>query len=155
MILEGIVDALTDLILIKSNLKSYPTNEYEAVRALGYQILAVDKGIAKFYLENNHPSITARINEHLKDVIKTCKYDDDLGNRLEALAYALTYGNSDEFGNFLVGFEAQEITRAYCQTFKPDRKTIDYIRSCYLVENYEFIKIKNNNGIYEFYLLEE
>ena len=154
IITEGIVDALTDLILQKANIRSYPTDNYADIRTLGYQILAADKGIAEFYLENDNPSMVTRIAENLKEAKKPCE-DVDPGERLESLAIGLTQGISASFDIWYVAFEAQEITRAYCQSFKPDKEAIDYIRSCYLVENYENVEINNHDDAYEFYILNE
>lgn len=154
MITEGIVDALTDLILRRANIASYPTEDYDDVRTLGYQILAADKRIVKFYLENDNSSMITRINENLKDAIKPCE-DVEPGKRLESLSIGLTQGISATFDIYYVAFEAQEITRAYCQSFKPYNETIDYIRTCYLVENYENVEIEKHEDSYEFYTLNE
>jgi len=154
MITEGIVDALTDLILTNANISSFPTENYSDVRTLGYQILAADKGIVEFYLETDNPSMVNRITEKLKDAKKLCE-DVEPGIRLECLATGLTQGISATFDIWYVAFEVQEITRAYCQSFKPDKETIDYIRSYYLVEDYENVGIRTNDEAYEFYALNE
>lgn len=154
MITEGIVDALTDLILSKAEFKSFPTENYADVRTLGYQILAADKDIAQFYLENDNPSMISRISEKLQYAIKP--YENiEPGERLECLAIGLTQGFSATFDAYYIAFEAQEIVRAYCQSFNPSNETIDYIRSCYLVENYENIAIKKHEDAYEFCILNE
>lgn len=50
-VVEGIVDAYTDLILIENNIKSKVTGIYFEPRQLGYQIIAADKNLPKLFVE--------------------------------------------------------------------------------------------------------
>jgi len=150
IITEGIVDALTDLILCDANVVSYPTESYNDIRTLGYQILIADKDIVKFYLENENPSMIGRIDERLEDVKKTF-LDVDPGIRLECLGRGLTHGHSPNFDSYYLAFEAQEIVRAYCQSFNPDKETIDQIRAFYLVTDYETVSIVEQEDGFNFY----
>lgn len=52
-VVEGIVDAYTDMILIENNIKSKVTGIYFETRQLGYQIIAADKNLPKLFLEKN------------------------------------------------------------------------------------------------------
>ena len=149
MITEGIVDALTDLILTEANIRSYPTDSYAASRTLGYQILASDNEIASFYLNNSDSNIEARIAEVLRDVEYPFE-EADPGERLEDLLEALTYETTGTVDEYYIAFEAQEIVQAYCQAFDPNAETIDYIRSLYLVEDYESITITAITDGYQF-----
>lgn len=150
-ITEGIVDALTDLILQKAKIKSVSTASYNDIRTLGYQFIAADSGIAEFYLSNDNPSITNRVTRTLEKVQKPFLNIDE-GTRLEALCSALTYGFSSSIDVFYFAFEAQEIVRSYCQTFNPNTKIIDYIRSYYLVESYENVIITSEGSKYHFFI---
>lgn len=149
IITEGITEALTDLILRKANVLSYPTPNYSQIRTLSYQILSVDKDIVKFYLENENPSISTRITNALENVNKPFLKVNP-GKRLESLYNGITYGFTATFEPYYLAFEAQEIVRSYCQTFNPDTKTIDYIRNHYLVLDYETVTITEVDGAYKF-----
>lgn len=150
MITEGIVDALTDLILRRANIKSIPTDDYFATRVLAYQILAVDKGIAEFYLNSENPDMAGRISAALKLVKKPFEKVSGLGKRLESLINGLVRGVAGTIDPYYVAFEAQEIVRVYCQTFNPNEEKIQYIRRHYLVEDYEFVSIIYDGNGYMF-----
>lgn len=152
MITEGIVDALTDLILCKANIQSSPTDTYFDVRILGYQIIATDTYIAEFYLNNSNTKMAHRITTALKEVKRTYKKVRNIGKRLEDLCTGLTYGISGTVDPYFVAFEAQEIVRAYCQTFNPSTETIDYIRSHYLIEDYESVTIVPDGNGFQFFI---
>lgn len=148
IIVEGLVDALTDLILNKAGIESYPTPTYGSTRALGYQILEADKGIVEYFLLEENSNMILRINTVLENVERPCNELADVGTRLEKLLVGLTYGIETTFNVWYVAFEAQEIVRAYCQEFEPDEETIDNIRSYYIVADYEAVVIEAIEGGY-------
>lgn len=151
MIDEGITDALTDLILKKANIESFPTDSYFAARTLAYQILEVDTGIAKFYLENQEVQIQNRINAKLKNIPRP--FDErDAGEFLNIMIEGMTNGISGNVDPYYIAFQAQEIVRAYCQTFNPSHQSIDYIRNNYLAEAYEKTTIEKEGDRYNFNL---
>ena len=151
MIDEGITDALTDLILSNANIESFPTESYVEARTLAYQILEVDTGIAEFYLENNDIQIQDRINEKLTDVPRP--FDKrNAGDFLNTMIEGMTTGIVGDIDPYYIAFQAQEIVRAYCQTFNPSHQSIDYIRKNYLANNYEKTTIEKNGDMFNFYL---
>lgn len=150
MLMEGMVDALTDLILRKANIKSYPTDIYYYARHLAYQMIAVDNEIVTMYLKEMNPNIFNHVNKVLENVNQPLKEEEKVAERLSSLVGGLTNGIYSETDPTFVAFEAQEIVRAYCQKFSPNDSTIDYIRSHYIVEEYEDTRIKAHMTGYEF-----
>lgn len=73
------------------------------------------------------------------------------GEYLAALCSGLTYGIEGNIDVYYVALQAQEIVVAYCKELKPDNETIDYIRGCYIVTEYESVKITYDG---EKYLIE-
>ncbi len=145
---EGITDALTDLVLIKAGIGSFPTPIYADARTLGYQILEADKDIVNFYLDSDNPDITERISETLKDVNMPFLKRNDTGEMLEVLLDNLTYETISNIDPYYMALQAQEIVRAYCQTFQPTTEEISSIRKMYLVEDYENVTIKQDGDMF-------
>ena len=141
---EGITDALTDNILKNANIRSIPTPSYGFSREIGYQILRVDKEIVSLYY-NGDFQVENYITERLSDVKRTLLPDDNPGETLEFTLAGLTYG-MEGMDEWYIAFQAQEITRAYCQTFEPTHEAIDYIRTHYIVAEYEKIVVTEKNG---------
>ena len=146
MIEEGITDALADMICCYIGIEPVLTIYYSESRTMAYQMLAADPEIVSCYLNDNEFDIIKRINEKLEGVPQPFIKSGNLGKRLESrldVLHAIATGNA--FGgttNVLwIAFEAQEIMRAYCQECNPDANTIAYIRSHYLVVDYEAISI--------------
>lgn len=155
IITEGIVDALTDLILERAGILAYPTPIYNDTRAIGYQILIADKDIPEFFLGGEEKvDIVSRIDEVLSEVEQTIENIESPGKRLDDLLNGLTYGMHSVIDPYYIAFEYQEITRAYCQEFNPDEKAIDEIRQCYLVLEYEHITIEKNVDRYDYFFEE-
>lgn len=151
MVDEGIVDALTESILINANIESFATETYYDARCLAYQMLAADQSIPSLYLENENPNILKHIDNVLKGVSRPFESPKETGERLATLIGGLTYGMySETIEPYYVAFEAQEIVRAYCQQFSPDNSTIDYIRSFYIVEDYEQVTIQESMQGYQY-----
>ena len=146
---EGIADALTDLILKNLNIEFFPTESYYLPRALAYQILEVDTDIAKFYLDSDNSQIEDRINKKLKNVHRPFE-EQDAGEFLIYMISGLMNGVSGTVDPYYVAFQAQEIVRAYCQTFNPSHESIDKIRSNYIVKKYEKISIVAEDDRYSF-----
>lgn len=103
---------------------------------LGNQLLIADPSLIQWYLNSENPDIIGRINEVLKETsIEYYIYnsnedfkEEDIAERLNVLLNSTS---------FKCKFEAQEIIRAYAQTFKLDNKAIEKIRNLYLDRYYE------------------
>lgn len=141
MLMEGITDAFTDLILCYLGEKSFPTPNYYEARQLAYQIIKVDKEFPKLYFENENFSLSKRITEKLKDVKRTnleCKTPGKNLIGLLSILYSNNLGvlqcNTDPYW---YAHDAQAIVYAYCKECNPDQKSIDYIRAHYLVADFE------------------
>jgi len=149
MIDEGITDALADNILKNASIRSIPTPTYGFSREIGYQILRADTKIVSLYY-NSDFQVENRITERLSNVKRTLLPDDNPGETLEFTLEGLTYGMQG-MDEWYIAFQAQEITRAYCQTFEPTYETIDDIRTHYIVAGYEKVAITEENGSFLFH----
>lgn len=155
-VVEGIVDSLTDMILCYMGREAVLTPYYDECRTVGYQLLAADPEIVSCYLNGQSFDILDRINEKLKDVPQEFRKVGHLGklleNRLQIL-YGISTGTVWGFSTdpYLFAFEVQEIVKAYCQECNPDAETIDYIRSHYLVLDYESLCIIEEGEGYRYY----
>jgi len=156
MIEEGITDALTDMICCYIGIEPVLTEYYFESRTLAYQILAVDPEIVYCYLEDNEFDIIERINEKLEGINQEFLKSGNLAKLLENRLYILySIASGYAFGYstdpYWFAFEAQEIVKAYCQACEPDASTIDYIRSHYLVIDYEAVSIFEDENGYGYY----
>lgn len=152
---EGITDALTDMALCYMGIEPELTEYYSEARSIGYQLLAADPEIVHCYIYNNNFNILQRIDDRLDGFSQEFRRSGHLGNLLENRLEIL-YGisNNTVWGYstdpLAFAFEAQEIVFSYCQTTNPSNETIDYIRSHYLVTNYEYIHVIEDSGGYHF-----
>jgi len=106
----------------------------------GNQILIADKSIVQYYLNTEDPNVVERINERLKETsieyyINSSNSDFVEENIAERLNVLLS--NSTSKIDFERKFEAQEIIRAYAQTFDLDSEAIEKIRNLYFDRYYE------------------
>lgn len=140
-LMEGITDALTDMVLTSMGLEFSGTNAYFESRTLAYQLLAVDKKIPILYFTDDNFSLIERISERLNGYSKPIVWCDDVGIKLRdllSIIYSWHAGVIDSKTDlFPYVFDAQEIVRCYCQSFNPSNDVISYIRSHYLIEDYE------------------
>lgn len=155
-VVEGITDAITDMILCYIGIEPVLTPYYYECRTLAYQLLAADPEIVSCYLENDDFDILERINEKLKDVPQIFKKSGHFGKLLEnrlnlliGIAEGRVAGLSTD--PYYFAFEAQEIVQAYCHECNPDANIIDYIRSHYLILDYEKVSIVQDGDVYNFY----
>lgn len=156
-IVEGITDALADMIMCYIGIEPVLTQNYYECRTIGYQLLAADPEIVSCYLEDDDFDILERINEKLKDVKQPFRQAGHFGklleNRLQILFGIETrtvWGFSTD--PYLFAYEVQEIVKAYCQEFNPDAETIDYIRNHYLVLDYESMSFVQEGEGYRYYI---
>lgn len=155
MLIEGIADAYADIILTYIGEWSYTTDVYFEARTLAYQIISVDEELPHLFLETDNFSLSDRINERLKNVPQKHVKVKNPGNqlvRILSILYSNNLGmlvcNTDPY---YYAYDAQEIVRAYCQTFNPNHERINYIRSHYLLGDYEELEIlKDKKGRYSF-----
>ena len=156
MLMEGITDAYTDLILGYINEKSYTTDLYFEARTLAYQIIRVDDELPHLFFETENFSLSERISQKLSDVKCTLEKETNPGNKLvDILDLLYTYNMGYIASNtdpYYYAYDAQDIVRAYYQTFEPLEGDIDYIRSHYLVEEYESISFKKDGNGYSMYI---
>ena len=156
LVVEGITDALNDMILCYIGIEPVVTPYYYECRTLAYQLLAVDPEIVSCYLEDENFDILERINEKLQDVPQLFLKSGHLGKLLEKrleILFTIAEGRAFGFSTdpYYFALEAQEIVRAYCQECNPDADTIDYIRSHYLTLDYEKVSIVEDGNGYYFY----
>ena len=149
---EGITDALTDMALCYMGIEPALTEYYSEARTVGYQLLAADPEIVHCYLSNTNFDILQHIDDKLDAFHQEFRKSSHLGELLESrleILYGISnntvWGYSTEPRWF--AFEVQEIVFSYCQASNPSIETIDYIRSHYLVPDYENIRItEDGNG---------
>lgn len=104
------------------------------------QICKADPQLVVLYVENAEFDILEHIDKKLKDVPREYYQERNLGKRLENLMKgAQKEGLTAEFR-----FELQDIVRAYCQECNPDEETIDFIRREYIILEYEYLGIIEN-----------
>jgi len=155
-VVEGITDALADMIMCYIGMEPVLTPDYYECRTIGYQLLAADPEIVSCYLEDDDFDILERINEKLKDVKQPFRKAGHFGklleNRLQIL-FSIATGTAWGFSTdpYLFAYEVQEIVKAYCQEFNPDADTIDYIRNHYLVLDYEGLSFVEEGEGYRYY----
>lgn len=154
-IVEGITDALADMILCYIGIEPKSTPYYYYTRTVAYQLLYVDPEIVSGYLTQDNFDIIQRITDKLKDVPQPCRKNSNIGAVLEQRLELLYYVNQGMVSNlstdpYWLAFECQEIVKAYCTTFNPDADTIKYIRSHYVIFDYEQISIIQEGDEYSF-----
>ena len=137
-IVEGIVDAYTDLILTEGNVNAQLTNLYFEARQLGYQMIKADRELPKVLI--NEESLKERINKSLNSYKQEPMQHKDIAGYLDTLLDVLiainsSIGYSENMPLFYV-FDAQSIVQKYCQAQGCDKETIEYVRKHYLLENF-------------------
>lgn len=154
MLIEGLTDAYTDLILTHMGKKSVSTPLYFESRTLAYQLISVDKELPHLFFETKGFSLANRIDEKLKDVERIHHKVKSPGKYLAKLSTVLYSNNigimESRTDPYFYAYDAQEIVRAYCQAFNPSHEQIDYIRHHYLIDGYEeleFVKDGDNYSV--------
>lgn len=162
MICEGFVEVFTHSILVYMEKPSYPTPLYNTSAQLACQILLVDNELPHLYFETDDFSFIDRMNERLAGIKQ--EYDTtpvkDYGvlylNLLEILfSYADNRPVFSTTDPVFYAYEAQDLARAYCQTFNPTHSIIDIIRAHYIIDCYENIYFIYNNvtGLHDIILV--
>jgi hypothetical protein len=156
LLMEGVTDAFADLILCSMGRTAELTPYYYDARILAYQIIKVDKELVHLYFEGDKSvSLSKRISERLSTVPQELEPTKNPGAKLVDMVSVL---NSYAHGNVASSndplyyqYDAQDIVRAYIQTFDPSDEEIDYVRKHYLLYPYEELKFKEreDGGGYE------
>ena len=146
-ITEGIVNALTERILNFMSLPLTFEESYIEATKIAHQLLEADSEIVKCYLGDEPSSVIDRINDKIKEVPRAYNEDPNPASRMENILESMNKFNNDETFAFVgephcLLFEAQEIARAYCKECKPSKETIDYIRTKYLLSDFEELKVR-------------
>ncbi len=149
-VVEGIVDAYTDLILIENNIKSKVTGIYFETRQLGYQIIAADKNLPKLFVEKKAVSeyFDNELSSYKQNYAKHNKLAEYLNTLLQALIAinSGTTSSSSQSNAYFYAFDAQSIVQRFCQSQNCDNDTIDYIRKHYLLEDFEKLNVIDNGN---------
>lgn len=149
-VVEGIVDAYTDLILIENNIKSKVTGIYFETRQLGYQIIAADKNLPKLIVEKKAVSeyFDNELSSYKQNYAKHNKLAEYLNTLLQALIAinSGTTSSSSQSNAYFYAFDAQSIVQRFCQSQNCDNDTIDYIRKHYLLEDFEKLNVIDNGN---------
>lgn len=149
-VVEGIVDAYTDLILIENNIKSKVTGIYFEPRQLGYQIIAADKNLPKLFVEKKAVSeyFDNELSSYKQNYAKHNKLAEYLNTLLQALIAinSGTTSSSSQSNAYFYAFDAQSIVQRFCQSQNCDNDTIDYIRKHYLLEDFEKLNVIDNGN---------
>lgn len=114
--------------------------ESSTLMKIAKQICKADPQIVVLYAENAEFDILEHIDKKLKDVPREYYQERNLGKRLENLMT----GAQKEALTAEFRFELQDIVRAYCQECNPDKETIDFIRREYIIREYEYLRIIEN-----------
>ena len=141
-LVEGIVDAYTDLILTENGGNSQPTDLYFEARQFGYQMIAADPNLPKVFV--NKESLREYVNKSLNSYQQKYVKHNDLAIYLNALLEALIAINSGtgySENTYYYAFDAQSIVQRFCQAQNCDSHTINYIRSHYILEDFERLKV--------------
>ncbi len=144
-LIEGIVDAYTDLILVSNGFESNPTDIYFEARQLGYQMISSDRELATVFV--NNLSLQKHINDSLVYYKQNFLKKNNLAQYLEQLIDVFVVINagmaySDDLSFF--AFDAQMIVQRFCQSQNCDEAQIEYIRKHYIVKNFENLKVIND-----------
>ena len=147
-VVEGIVDAYTDMILIENNIKSKVTGIYFETRQLGYQIIAADKNLPKLFLEKKSVSeyFDNELSSYKQNYAKHNKLAEYLNTLLQALIAINSGTTSSQSNAYFYAFDAQSIVQKFCQSQNCDNDTIDYIRKHYLLEDFEKLNVIDNGN---------
>lgn len=150
-VVEGIVDAYTDMILIENNIKSKVTGIYFETRQLGYQIIAADKNLPKLFVEKKAVSeyFDNELSSYKQNYAKHNKLAEYLNTLLQALIAinsGTTTSSQSNANAYFYAFDAQSIVQRFCQSQNCDNDTIDYIRKHYLLEDFEKLNVIDNGN---------
>ena len=149
-VVEGIVDAYTDMILTENNIKPKLTDIYFETRQLGYQIIAADKDLPNLFVEKKavYKHFDNALSNYKQNYAKHNKLAEYLNTLLQALI-AINSGTTSSQSNayfYAYAFDAQSIVQRFCQSQNCDNDTIDYIRKHYLLEDFEKLNVIDNGN---------
>lgn len=151
-IVEGIVDAYTDIILTLNKANSQPTDIYFESRQLGYQIIAADKNLPSVFLDKK--SFSTYLNDYLETYNQPYEEHENVAEYLNTLLYAFVNFNSGTAYSdyaYFYAYDVQSIVQRFCQAQNCDDETIKYIRAHYLLEGFEKLEIVDHgNSTYSF-----
>ena len=143
---EGIRNSLTERILNFMSKSLTFRDNYENATKIAHQLLEADPEIVKCYLGEEKTSIIDKINEKIKNVPRVYYEEFDPAVRMENILAVMeeiwngeTVVLSDEPHALL--FEAQEIAIAYCKQCHPSTEVIDYIRTKYIINDFENLEV--------------
>ncbi len=149
-IVEGIVDAYTDLIMTANSLEPNLTDIYFEPRQLGYQLIAADKDLPNIFV--NGLSLQNHINSSLEGYTQNFSKHENISSYLDKLLGVFIAINSNTAysdNGYFYAFDAQTIVQRFCQSQKCSDETIKYIRSHYIIEDFEnLIPVDLGNGSY-------
>lgn len=144
-IVEGIVDAYSDLILAKAGEDYIATAIYFETRQLGYQLIAADKELPEVFYK--HESFKEHLNKDLSSYNQPYIKHNDIADYLNTLLYTLISVNSgfaelNYTPYYYYVFDAQSIVQKFCQAQEPNSSTIEYLRKHCLLTKFEILKIE-------------
>ena len=149
-IVEGIVDAYTDLIMTTNSFEPNLTDIYFEPRQLGYQIIAADKDLPNIFINGlsfqNH--INASLEEYTQNFSEH-KNPSSYLNKLLGVFIAINSNTAYSDNRYFYAFDAQTIIQRFCQSQKCSDETIKYIRRHYIIEDFEnLIPVDLGNDTY-------
>ncbi len=149
-IVEGIVDAYTDLIMTTNFFEPNLTDIYFEPRQLGYQIIAADKDLPNIFI--NGLSFQNHINASLEKYTQNFsehKNPSSYLNKLLGVFIAINSNTAYSDNRYFYAFDAQTIIQRFCQSQKCSDETIKYIRRHYIIEDFEnLIPVDLGNDTY-------
>lgn len=143
---EGVINALTERILAFMS-KSFSFKEsYKDATNIAHQLLEADPQIVECYLGDKPIDITTRINNRLENVPRTYYEETNPAGRMENILNIMDRVWNEENLAFAgdphaLLFEAQDIAKAYCKQCNPSTEVIDYIRTKYIISDFENLEV--------------
>ena len=149
-VVEGIVDAYTDLILTEGGINSQPTDIYFETRQLGYQMIKADEQLPKVFLEKEKKEtvkehINRCLNQYKQEYVQHKDLAGYLNDLMEALI-AINSGTGFSENAYYYAYDSQAIVQRYCQAQECKKSTIQYIRKHYLIDAFEDIEVIDQGG---------
>ena len=141
-VVEGIVDAYTDIILSENHIVSQLTVVYFETRQLGYQMIAADENLP--YVIINKNSLQDYINNALDKFTQPFTQKTNPAeylNKLLKTLIAINSGTASSSNSYYYAFDAQSIVQKFCQAQNCSKETIHYIREHYIVDDFEKLQV--------------
>lgn len=139
-ITSAIAEVLVEDLCRETEISMVEPQNVPIVMQVAKQLIVADPQIVIQYIENPAFNIIESIDQKLKELPRENFQEMKLGKRVEnTMSVAQKEGLTEEFK-----FELQEIIRAYCQECNPDEASIDFIRRQYIIREYEFLEVVEN-----------